>query len=147
MLSTRSHQLFAEAEQSADPILNATRDATEVTCSAQLYYVLVMLSTNTALDKCDNAQSTGVETWWKFTIERKPNLMSQSVEVLPNILSFHTDCDISAKLFSFERLVRDCEVQSQNAVDADPKKGVVILGMHDSSVKEHLIRNTARPDS
>ena len=45
---------FADAEQSAVPIRKATREITDATLSAQLCYVLVMLSTDT-LDKCHNA--------------------------------------------------------------------------------------------
>ena len=38
--------------------------------------------------------------------------------------------------------MRHYEVQSRKAVDDDLKMGVVILGTHDSLVKEHLMLNT-----
>ena len=56
-VDSRYHQQFAEAEQSADPILSDTRDNTEATLKAQLYSVLVMLSMDTALDKCCDVTS------------------------------------------------------------------------------------------
>ena len=40
-LDTRYQRLFAEAEQSANPILNATCEHGDATLSAQLHYVLV----------------------------------------------------------------------------------------------------------
>ena len=46
-LDSRDRELLAEAEQSADLILIATRDPTEASHSAQLCYVLVMLATAT----------------------------------------------------------------------------------------------------
>ena len=70
--------------------------------------------------------------------------MSRYVGLLLQILSFQFDGDMSANLSSCERLVRDYEVQSRKTVEDDLKMGVVILGMHDSRVKEHLMRNTAR---
>ena len=66
--------------------------------------------------------------------------MSRCVGLLLQILSFQFDCDISAKLSSFDRPVRDYGVQSRKTVDDNLKMGVVILGMHDSRVKEHTAR-------
>ena len=50
MGALRYQQLLGEAEQSADPILNVTRFATEATLSVQLYHFLQMWVTDTALD-------------------------------------------------------------------------------------------------
>ena len=138
---SRYQQPFAEAEQPAVRILNAAGDCTDATLTAQLYNVSVMLSTDTALDKCHNAGiNEGIETWRQFTVEWEPKLMSRYVGLLLQILSFQCDGDMSATLSSFERLVRDYEVQSRKALDDDFK-------MHDSRVKVHLIRNTARLDT
>ena len=82
-LDSRWRQLFAEAEQSAVPIKNATRNSTDATLSVQQCCVLVRLSTDTALDKCHNARiNEGLETWRQFTVEWEPNLMSRYVELL-----------------------------------------------------------------
>ena len=144
-LGSGYQQLFAEAEQSAVPILNATRDSTEATLNAQPYFVLVMLSTDTALDKCHNAGiNEGLKTWRQFTVGWEPNLMSRYVGLLLQIPSFQFDGDMSGKLSSFERQVRGYEFRSRKAVDDDLKMGVVILGMQDS---RHLICNTARLDT
>ena len=54
-------------------ILVATRDATEA-----MLCVLVMLSTDTALGKCDNAGiNEGLGKCWQFTIEWEQKLMSR----------------------------------------------------------------------
>ena len=66
--------------------------------------------------------------------------MSRYVGLLLPFLSFQLDGGMSAKLSSCERPVRDCEIQSRGS-------GHLVLGMHDSRVKEHLFRNTARLDS
>ena len=77
----------AEAEQSAVPILNATRDPIEATLG-------------TALDKCHNAGiNVGLETWRQFT-EWEPKLTSLHVRLLLQMFSFQLDGDMSAKLSS-----------------------------------------------
>ena len=68
--------------------------------------------------------------------------MSLYVGLLLQLPPVHLAGDKSAQLPSCERLVRDNEVQSRKIVDDDLKMGVVTLGMHDSRVREHLVRNT-----
>ena len=75
--SFKLKQLFAEAEQSAVPTLNATRDSTDATLSVQLYHVLVVLSTDTALDKYHNAGiNDGLATLRQYTVEWEPKILS-----------------------------------------------------------------------
>ena len=145
-LDSRYQQLFTEAEQSAVPILSATRDPTEATLSGHQYHVSVMLSTDTALDTCHNAGiNDGLETWRQYTVEWESKLMSRYVGLLLQFISLQFDGDTFAKLLHVWCV--NYEVQSRNTVEDDLKMGVVILGMHDSHVKEHLIRNTALLDS
>ena len=52
--------------------------------------------------------------------------------------------NILTKLKPFERTVHDYENQSTKTVDDNIKKGVMILGMQDTRVKEHFIQNSVR---
>ena len=50
--------------------MNTTRDPTEATLSEQLYDVLVMLSTDTAMYRCHNAGiNEGLGTWGQCTVD------------------------------------------------------------------------------
>ena len=52
-----------------------------------------------------------------------------------------------AGIEAFERKVREYEKQSGKDVDDDTIIGVVILGISDPAVKEHLVRHAGRLDS
>ncbi len=54
-IDMRYQAVIAVMEQAAGPILNAGRSNEEGQFSTQFYYVLVMLSSGAALDKCHNA--------------------------------------------------------------------------------------------
>ena len=51
------------------------------------------------------------------------------------------------KLDAFERLVREYEQLTSEEVSDDTKIGVIMLGMVDIKIKEHLVRNGGRLDT
>ena len=139
---------FEEIEGSQVPVLNATLPDKDVHLSTQLYYVLVMLCTGPALNKCYNAGVTeGYESWRQFVLQWEPKLASRFVGLLMQLLSFQFEGDLSARVSQFDRLVSAYEAQTKKKVDDSVKVGVAITGMRDAKVKEHLVRNAARLDT
>jgi len=144
----RYQSCFAIAESSAAPVLIVNLDPAEAALSTQLYYVLVMLVTETALNKCHNAGiNEGFERWRQFVLEWEPRLQTRHVGLLMQVLSYQFDGELSNKLAAFERLITEYERQTTKEIDEDLKIGVAILGMTDTKVKEHLIRNAGRIDT
>ena len=147
-LDHRYQEFFNIAENSAAPVMNVSMDAEQAALSAQLYYVLVMLVTETALNKCHNAGiNEGFESWRQFVLEWEPRLRTRHVGLLMQVLSYQFDGEMSNRLAAFERLTHEYERQTTKTIDEDLKIGVVILGMSDLKVKEHLVRNAGRIDT
>ena len=138
-------QELPKTEASPTPRLNATLGSEESAFSTQMYYILVMTTSEAALDKCHNAGvNEWFEAWRQFVMEWEPKLRTRYVGLLMNVLGYRFRDDIPTKLAAFERTVHDYENQSTKTVDDDIKIGVTMLGMEDMRVKEHLIRNSVR---
>ena len=136
------------AKQSGPTREDATMEPEVARLSTQLYYILVMTTSGSALDKCHNAGANeGFEAWRQFVLEWEPKLRSRFVGLRMQAMAYKFTGDIPSGLAAFERLVRDYESQSNKKIDDDEKIGVVLLGMEDSRVKEHLIRNSAGLDT
>ena len=77
-INVRYQAMIALVEQSTQPILNVGLSGDGAQLSTQLYYVLVMLSSGAALDKCHNSGiNEGFETWRNFVMEYEPRLKSK----------------------------------------------------------------------
>ena len=110
-----------------------------------MFYALVMLTSGPALDKCHNAGvNEGLEAWRCFAMEYEPKLKTRTVATLMQVLGFKFDGNVATRIDAFERLIHDYEAQSRERVSDDTKIGIVLLGMDDIKIKEHLIRNSAR---
>ena len=143
-IDVRYQALMAHVEQSSGPLLNVGLSPEEAQLSTQLYYVLVMLSSGAALDKCHNAGvNEGFETWRNFVMEYEPRLRTRTVGLLMQVLSYKFSGSVATKLDGFERLVRDYESQSGESVTDATRIGVM-LGMEEPQIREHLIRNAVR---
>ena len=140
-----AYQALLNVEASQVPMRNASLDPENAALGTQLYYVLVMLCTGSALNKCYNAgPGEGYETWRLFVAQWAPKLASRFVGLLTQLMSFHFDGDLVYKIGLFERLCCDYESQSGKRVEDDTKVGVMLLGMQDVNVREHLVRNSNR---
>ncbi len=144
-IDVRYQVLMANVEQSNGPLLNIGLSDEEAQLSTQLYYVLVMLSSGAALDKCHNAGvNEGFETWRNFVSEYEPRLRTRTVGLLMQVLSYKFSGNVATRLDGFERLVRDYESQSGESITDATRIGVVMLGMEEPQIREHLIRNAVR---
>ena len=139
------YQELTTTETSSTPRLNATLGSEDSALSTQMYYILVMTTAGSALDKCHNAGvNEGFEARRQFVTDWEPKLRARCVGLFTNVLGYRFRDDIPNKPTAFERLVHDYENHSTTTVDDDIKIGVTMLGMEDMRVKEHLIRNSVR---
>ena len=139
------NDLMDRAERSQTPLPNRALSETERTLSGQLYFVLVMLLRNRALDIAYNAGvSEGIEAYRRLYQQYHPKVASRFVGSLSLILATKFGTDIEAELESFDKTVRRYEMESGKTLDEEILLGIVIQGVQDQSMKEHLIKNAAR---
>ncbi len=146
MRDARYQQMMQDAECSTVPLLNATIGQEETQLSTQLFYMLVMLTSGPASDKCHEVGlNEGFEAWRSFAMESEPKLKTRTVGMLMQALNSKFAGNATARLDAFERAIHDNEAQSKEKVTDDTRVGIVILGMVDDiKIKEHLIRNSSR---
>ncbi|CAE7244466.1 unnamed protein product [Symbiodinium sp. CCMP2592] len=150
-MDQRYQALLQRAEISATGLWNRTLDATEKGLCTQLYFLLVMLCRDRALDKLHNAGASGrprgLEALRQLYMEYNPKLSSRYVGLLLEILRYRFEGDLVSCVEAFESKVREYEKQSGKEVEDDTIIGIVILGMADAAVKEHLVRHASRLDT
>ncbi|CAK0795275.1 unnamed protein product [Prorocentrum cordatum] len=137
-----------DAEQSQVTIRSATMEPDIARLSTQLYYILVMITSGSALDKCHNAGvNEGFEAWRQFVLELEPRLRGRFVvDLRMQAMAYKFTGDIPSALAAFERPVPDYESQSNKKID-DEKIGVALLGMEGPRAKGPLIRSSAGFDA
>jgi hypothetical protein len=120
--------------------------------SRQLYYMLVMLTTDDAHRLMTNVeQGNGAEAWRRLCWEYEPNVRVRHGAVLHALLrrEFGKDpsSDLAVEIETFERDVRRWEEQSGKTLDPDIKVSVLMGGMANAKVRDHLELNAARLDT
>ena len=83
--------------------------------------------------------SEGLEAYRQLYLEYNPRLKTRYVGLLLEILRYKFEGDLVTCIEDFERKVREY-------IDDETIIGVVILGVTDTSVKEHLVRHSGRLD-
>ena len=107
-----------------------------------------MLCRERALDKLRNSgENEGLEAYRQLYLEYNPRLKTRYVGLLLEILRYKFEGDLVTCIEAFERKVREYEKQSGKDIDDETIIGIVILGVTDASVKEHLVRHSGRLDS
>ena len=146
-LDKRFQTLLARCESSELPLWNRGLSPEEQGLSTQLYYILVMLCRDRALDKLRNSgENEGLEAYRQLYLEYNPRLKTRYVGLLLEILRYKFEGDLVTCIEAFERKVREYEKQSGKDIDDETIIGIVILGVTDASVKEHLVRHSGRLD-
>ena len=144
-ISTNYIGLFERIEASRVPMPNRLLDANDKALSAQLYYVLAMLVKGRALDIIQNSgPGEGVEAFKKLEETYHPKVASRFVGSLTLILSTRFSSDIESELELFEKNIRRYEQESGKTLDDEILLGVVINGLQDNSMRDHIIRNSSR---
>ena len=138
-------ELLERAEASKVPVPNRFLKENERAMSSQLYFVLVMLLRNRALDIAYNAGvAEGLEAYRRLHQQYHPRVASRYVGSLSAILATKFGSDIEAELESFDKVVRRYEMESGKTIDDEMLLGIVIHGLQDQATRDHLIMNASR---
>eukprot|EP00971_Amphidinium_carterae_P204805 4064705-Amphidinium_carterae.1 len=135
-------RLMKQAAAAASPVAYSGRDAE---LSNQLYLMLVLSTTNRALDKVRGAPSgNGLETWRLFHAEWEPRAAQRFTAMLAAIMKtcFHEPLQSSVE--AWERDIRVYEDQSGESVPDSIRMAVLVDNMKVGRVKEHLVLNVSR---
>ena len=125
--------------------LNLRLNPVEVEMSTQLYYTLVMLLRGRPLDICHNCgNGEGFETYRKLYSDFKPRVASRFVGTLTSLLATKFSSDIEQELEQFEKMVRRYDAETGKALDDTMKLGIIVNGLQDAGLKDHVIRNSHR---
>ncbi|CAE7846389.1 GIP, partial [Symbiodinium necroappetens] len=113
--------------------------------STQLFYTLVKLLQGRALDIAQNTDlGNGLEVYRKLVSEYRPRLASRFVGTLTQLMSHKFTASLEAEIPFFEKLVRRYEAETGKVLDDTIKLGIIINGLQDDSLKQHVVRNSAR---
>lgn len=143
-------ELFRESESMGDKQIDLDgMDEQKTTLSRQLYYMLVMLTSDDAQSLVGNVdQGNGAEAWRRLCWEYEPNVKVRHGAVLHALLrrEFGKDVngDLAVEIERFEKDVRRYEDQSGRKLDDDVKMSILIGGMQNTKVKDHLELNASR---
>ena len=81
--------LLERTDGSAGPMLNATLTRSEASCSTQLYFMVVMLCSGTALTRVVNAGAQeGLEAWRCLVLHHELTSLTRSAGLLQELLNF-----------------------------------------------------------
>ena len=126
-------------------ILQTHLTSMEAELSTQLFYTLVMLRQGRALDIAQNTDlGNGFEVYRKLVSEYRPRLASRFVGTLTQLMSHRFTASLEAEIPFFEKLVRRDEAKTGKQLDDTIKLGIIINGLQDNSLKQHVVRNSAR---
>ena len=114
--------------------------------STQLYYILVMLVKGRALDVVQNTgPGEGAEAMRRLEEMFHPRVASRFVGTLSLILNTRfSGEDLEAELEAFEKTIRRYEQESSKSIDDEMLMGIIINGIQDNSIRDHVIRNASR---
>ena len=106
-----------------------------------------MTTSGVAPDKGSNAGvNEGFEPWRHLMVEEELELRTRFVGLLMNVLSHKFEDDLPNGLVALERLIHEYEGRCSKSID-DRKIGVTLLGMEDTRIKDHWIRNRVSLES
>ena len=145
-VDSRFIEIVERIESTRVPCPNRLLSEQERQLSSQLYYMLVMLVKGRALDVVQSrGKGEGFEALRKLEELYQPKLASRFVGSLSLILNTRfSSTDVEAELELSEKTIRRYESETGKALDDQILLGVVINGLQDNSVRDHIIRNTNR---
>ena len=138
-------QLLERVEATRHPMPNRSLSPTEQKLSTRLYYIVVLLVRNRPLDIVYNSGvGEGVEAYRRLWEEYSPKVASRFVGALSLLLSTKFGKDLEAEFNSFERALRQFELESGKSVDEEMLLGIIVNGLTDQGLRDHIIRNSSR---
>ena len=137
-----SHDPLTQEELAAGKI-QLTPD--EISLSSQLYYMLMLMCTDRALDKISGAKTgVGIEAWRILCQEYEPKQAARFASDLMRILGYEFNAtDLTASLEAWERLVREYEARTEVEIPEFIKAGIIMLRLPSGPVSQHIVLNAA----
>ena len=123
--------------QGSDLVINSDMTVDLQSLSTQLYYMLVMMLSDQALEIVRNSlDGVGAEVW------RKLLWVLQSL--LKRRFGEHDETDLAREIESFERDISKNEQQSSDLISDAIKHGIVCGGMAHQGLKQHIDLSISR---
>ena len=118
--------LTPRSERSAGPMLNETSTPAEVSCSTQLYYMLVMLCKGTALTRVVNAGAQeSLEAWRSLILHHGSTSLTRSAGLLQEPLNFSFEGETVSRTAQFDRDIDRYQKASGETFRENIRIGVV----------------------
>ena len=144
-IDMRYADLLERCEQGRNPMVNRAMSPLEQNMSSKLYFILVMLLRNRALDIVYNCGvGEGFEAYRRLYEQYHPRVASRYVGSLSLILATRFGQDLEAELEGFDKTIRRYEMESGKTIDEEMLLGIVVNGVQDQSIRDHIIRNSSR---
>ena len=136
----------------SDPAVNTDMTAELQSLSTQLYYMLVMMFSDQALEIVRNSpEGVGAEEWRKLLWEYEPGVGIRYGAMLQSLLKRrfgeHDETDLARETESFERYISKYEQQSSDLISDAIKHGIVCGGMAHQGSKQRTDLSINRLDT
>ena len=116
--------------------------------STSLYYMLVFLTKQRALDKVQSAGEGEGAAAWRCLVEHwEPKSRSRWTSMLLGILNTKFRGDALTDVEAWERELRIFEKQTGYNIPDFVKSGILINGLDEESLRNHVVMHTARLDT
>ena len=135
----------AEEADSDAVVMVARLDGANSEACRQLYYILLLLCTSTALNIVVNAgQFEGLLAWRRLHQRYEPKVRTRFAGQMLELLNWSFEGDVQQRLELFERAVTKFETDSAEVVSDAIRIGIVLRQLPEGALKQHLLLNAER---
>ena len=133
----------------SDPVINSDMTVELQSLSTQLYYMLVMMLSDQAVETVRNSpEGIGAEVWRKLLWEYEPAVGIRYGAMLQSLLKRrfgeHDETDLAREIESFERDISKYEQHSSDLISDTIKHGIVCGGTAHQGLKQHIDLSISR---
>lgn len=141
--------LLGRVEKGTDDVRDAVLNEREQALSAQLYYMLALLTKSHALDKVQGAgEGEGLLVWRILQEQWEPRSLSRLTRTRSGILHGQFRGDAQNDIESWERNVSSRSRRSSSfPTDVVITAGILIKGLHGDGLRRHMVMRTMRLDT
>jgi hypothetical protein len=126
-------------------LANIGLTSSEKMTSAQLFYILVMITRGQPLTMITNmGASEGFLAWEKFIETYEPTVRTKQAGQLLGILSWDFSGDLQHKIEQFDRTVTLYQTRSLEVISDSMKIGIALRQMEEGNLRQHLLMNSSR---
>ena len=133
----------------SDPVVNSDMTAELQSQSTQMYYMLVMMLSDHALEIVRNSpEGNGAEVWRRLLWEYEPGVGIRYGAMLQSLLKRrcgeHDETGLAREIESFERDISKYKEQSSDLMSDASKYGIVCGGMTHQGLKQPIVLSISR---